>query len=63
MIGLLKDIAALAVAVPELVPLLRSLVDAIKGGGTKEVKLTRARRAVVAAGGREALFEALPGSR
>ena len=63
MIGLLKDIAALVVAVPELVPLLRSLVQTITSGGTKAEKLSRARRALLAAAGREALFEALPGTR
>lgn len=63
MIGLLKDVAKVAAAVPELVPLLRTLVSLISGGGTKEAKLDRARRAVVAAGGRQALFEALPGKR
>jgi hypothetical protein len=63
MIGLLKDLAALAMAVPELVPLFRTLVKLIGGAGTKEEKLTRARRAVIAASGRQALFEALPGTR
>lgn len=63
MIGLLKDVAALVAAVPELVPLLRALIKAIAAPGTKEEKLTRAKRAAFASGAREALFEALPGSR
>lgn len=63
MLGLLKDVAALVAAVPELVPFLRDLVDAIRRGGTKEEKLTRAKRAALAAGAREALFEALLGNR
>ena len=63
MIGLLKDLAALAVAVPELVPLFKELFKAIASAGTKEEKLTRAKRAAFAAGARQTLFEALPGSR
>jgi hypothetical protein len=63
MLALLKDVAALVSAVPELVPLLRDLVDAIRRGTTKEEKLTLAKRAALAAGAREALFEALPGKR
>jgi hypothetical protein len=62
MIGLLKDVAALAASVPEIVPLLRNLITIIRSAGTKEEKLSKARRATVAAGMRTAFDKALPGS-
>ncbi len=63
MIALLKDVATAVAKLPELVPLLRTLIKTIAGSGTKDEKLTRARRAVIAAGGRQALYEALPGDK
>lgn len=62
MISLLKDLAALVVKFPELLPLMRTLVDAIRGAGTREEKLDRMRRATLAAGMRTAFDKALPGS-
>ncbi len=61
MIALLAAVATLVREVPELIPLLRTLVDTLRGAGTKEEKLTKARRALFAAGARTALLEALPG--
>jgi hypothetical protein len=61
MLALLKEVASLVAKFPELIPLLRTLVQTIAGPGSKDEKLNRVRRATIAAGMRTAFDEALRG--
>lgn len=61
MIALLRAVAALVAGAPELIPLLRTLIDVIRSGATKDEKISRVRRATIAAGMRTAFDKALPG--
>ncbi len=63
MIALLKDVATAVAKFPEHIPLLWTLIKTHAGSGAKDEKLIRGRRAVIAAGGRQALYEALPGDK
>jgi hypothetical protein len=49
--------------VPELLPLLGTFFNTLRGADTKEEKISRMKRATIAAGGRIALVTALPGKR
>jgi hypothetical protein len=61
-IGLLRTVAALVRKFPELLPLMRALVDAVAGSSSKAEALDKMRRAAIAAGMRTAFDRALPGA-